>query len=684
MQASETKLASAKLEQPMRASSTKFKERGITMELSEQRLRTLSTLCDTFVPSVDRDDPDGYFRRKPTDVALPQIIAAALTMSPEADQRDVESLLDFLGSPDVGATWGGPPTAFADLAAEERERLLLAWQNSSVPELRASFNALGALVLAFYYGYESDFFKNPNYKSIGYSGPVSEPPKIERPIRPLVVSSDTVLDCDTVVVGSGAGGGVVAGELAEAGHDVIVVEKGPYVAEDGFTQREIEMTAQLYERGGALKTRDKAIAVLAGSCLGGGTTINWSGALRTPDYVREEWANEHGNPQFLSKEFDASMAAIEAATHVNTDETFVDAKGRLLVRGCEALGWACKLYPRNVKGCDPKVCGFCNFGCQRGAKQGTLKTYLQRAHDRGAKILAMTEVSRVVIEAGVARGVEAVQTAADGSKHRVSVRAKRVVVSAGSIHTPALLRRSGLSHAEIGKNLYIHPASGVAARYPDPVRAWSGSMMPVSCDQFARIDGNHGFKIVNAPLHPGFLIAVPWLSGADHKARMLESERIASFGAFVRERDTGRIEVDAEGQPIVEYWPSDYDMNHVLRGLQEAARLHLAAGAELIYLPGPVLFETRDGSAKLEALLAELRSACEPHRLFLMTAHQMGTCRMGGDAVRHPVTPEGETREVKNLFVADASVFPTCSGANPMPSIEAIAHYTSQGIKARA
>ncbi|HTM18915.1 MAG TPA: GMC family oxidoreductase N-terminal domain-containing protein [Kofleriaceae bacterium] len=645
------------------------------MGLSSEQFATLTALCDTFVPSIARDDdPDGYWARSASATGTPQVIAHILGLAAPEDQAQIAALLDLLAGPQVN---------FGALDAVQREQVLQAWQHSPVADLRAAYSVLASLVLPMHYGYADARGPNPAWKSIGYDGPIAAPPRVERPIVPVVVSADTVLDCDTVIVGSGAGGGVVAGELAEAGEDVIVVEKGPYVAEDGFTQREVEMTLTLYEKGGSLRTRDANILVLAGSCLGGGTTINWSGALRAPDYVRQEWAVDHGNPQFLSPAFQRSIDAVEAATHVDLEETHVDAKGRALQRGCDALGYKVVPYPRNVKGCDPAFCGYCNFGCQKGAKQGTMVTYLQQAHARGARILVGTTVNRVVVEAGLARGIEAVQVGADGSQHRVTVRAKRVVVAAGSIHTPALLRRSGLTHPWIGRNLFLHPAAGVPALYPEPIRAWSGSMMPLSCDEFTRLDGNHGFKIINAPLHPGFFTLVGWRSAADHKEQMLKASRMSTLGAFVRDRDTGRIEVDGNGQPVVDYTTSEYDMRNLVRGLQECARLHFAAGAERLFLPGGRRFECAQGQAKLEELLAEMPTwPWDGHRMFMMTAHQMGTCRMGGDAATHPLTPTGHTVEVPNLFVADASTFPTCSGSNPMPSVQHIAHYIAQGMRA--
>lgn len=638
------------------------------MTLSGDQVAVLSLLCDAFVPSVARaDDPDGFWARKASDLGVPQLIAYVVSLAPAENQAAMAGVLDLLAG----------PVGFAVLTPAQREQVLVDWQHSPTAELRAAYSVLAATILPMYYGYADDRGPNPNWRSIGYDGPraAPPPPPITRPIRTTTVDADTVLDCDTVVVGSGAGGGVVAGELAEAGHDVIVVEKGPYVAEDGFTQRELEMMMRLYEAGGSLRTRDAAITVLAGSCLGGGTTVNWSGALRTPDYVLDEWARDHGVTHVLSDAYRASIEAVEAATNVNLDETHVDAKGAALQRGADALGYLTKLYPRNVKGCDPAVCGYCNLGCQRGAKQGTLKTYLQRAHDRGARVLADTFVDRVVVEAGRAVGIEAVQAG-----HRVTIRARRVVVAAGALHTPGLLRRSGLAHPWIGQNLYLHPAAGVPARYPEEIRAWSGAMMPLSVDQFTRVSGNYGFKLINAPLHPAWLVGLDWRSGAEHKERMLESPRLSSIGAFLRDRDTGSVD-STSGRPVIDYTLSPFDRDHMVRALQEAARIHFAAGAELIYLPGGRRFDCASGKEALESLLASASSwSFDTCRVAMLTAHQMGTCRMGASS-DHPVRPDGRTLEVADLYIADASVFPTCSGANPMPSIQHLAHYTAQGIK---
>jgi choline dehydrogenase-like flavoprotein len=656
------------------------------MFLNEQQRAVLTALCDTLVPSLVRQpDTLGFWARKASDFGVPNVMELLWAAAPEHAQAQLAGLLDLLGAPAVAATWGGPERGFLELDTAERAALLNAWKDSPAAELRAAFRALVPPLLAVYYGFATADVDNPNWAALGYPGPLRAPPAIARPIQPLVVEDGAVLDCDVVVVGSGAGGGVVAGELTAAGQSVVVLEKGLYVAEDQMTQREMEMAPLVYEGGLAITTRTGGIAIAAGSCLGGGTVVNWSGALRTPGFVLEEWATEHGLGYVLDAEYDKSFEAVERATSVGTAESFVNGPGRALLEACRALGWEAEVYPRNVRGCDPRHCGYCVFGCQKGAKQSTVKAYLEPAFRAGLRILVGTLVRRVIVEQGAARGVEAVQIGADGVPRRLTVRARRVVVAAGSLHTPALLRRSGLDHAQIGRNLHIHPGAGVGALYPDARPAWEGAMMSAACNQFVHADGNWGPKIVNVPLHPVWLSLLEWSSGEDHKELMAQARHAVTFAVYTRDRDGGRIDVDEDGNPVVDYWPSEYDTRNILRGVVEAARLHVAAGATRLFLPNGARYDAAAGGAALDELAQEiLRWPLLEHRNAHFTMHQMSSCRMGGDATLSPLTPEAETREVRDLFVADASVLPTATSANPMLSIQAMAHHTTRGIIARS
>ncbi|WP_345070879.1 GMC family oxidoreductase N-terminal domain-containing protein, partial [Hymenobacter fastidiosus] len=360
--------------------------------------------------------------------------------------------------------------------------------------------------------------------------------------------------------------------------------------------------------------------------------------------------------------------------------------------GSTRLGQEVKLIPRNEKGLGEAEAhfqglGYSTLGDRYGIKQGTLNTYLLRAFEHGARILADTQVERVTIQAGHATGAEAVHTTADGRRVRVTVRARRVVVAGGSIQSPALLLRSGLRHPHLGQHLHLHPTVVVSALYPQRMNPWHGPSMSVVNDCFTMLNGtNFGAKLETPPAHTGLMAMVlPWLSGEQHKQMMLNAAHLGSFIVLTRDRDGGRVSIDKQGAPLIDYTLSDFDRASMLQGIRAAAEIHAAAGANTVYLPHGTLptVYAKDGVIQNPEVLDRLpHLSWKPNQFGLYSAHQMSTCRMGGDAATHPVGPNGETYEVRNLFVADGSAFPACSGVNPMLTIMALAHYTAQEMKA--
>ncbi|QKG54235.1 GMC family oxidoreductase [Hymenobacter sp. BRD67] len=661
--------------------------------LTPARAATLRAVADSFIPAGPGTDgpPPGS---ELVDLAK---LTAAIGAQPLGAQAEFGQLLDLLNQPIAGLSWWGPLRPFRALSLTQREQLLQSWAASRLPLLRKGFHALRKLCTFLYYGGSpADGSLNPAWAALGYPGPAlppdSGPPVLsERPLKPLAPTVDTTYDCDVLVIGSGAGGGVVAGELAQAGHEVLVLEAGPYYHGRDFTQREVDMLGSLYDSRGALTTRDGSVGILAGACLGGGTTVNWAGAFRTPDYVLEEWATEHAAPQFISPEFGQSLDAVAQALSVNTDYPRHNGQNQALLDGSARLGQATKLIPRNEKGLDDseahfKALGYSTLGDAYGLKQGTLTTYLRTAAEHGARLLPDTRVERVTIVAGQATGAEAVHTAAGGRLVRITVRARRVVVAGGAIQTPALLLRSGLRHPHLGQHLHLHPTVAVAAHYPQAMHSWHGPSMSVVNDTFTRLHGtSFGVKLETPPTHPGLLAMVlPWQSGAQHRQMMSAADHLGSFIVLTRDRDGGRVRIDKQGKPLIDYQLSDFDRSNMLTGVQAAAEIHVAAGAHTIYLPHgtlPTLHAT-EGLLHNPELLARLpRLSWQPNRFGLYSAHQMSTCRLGGQTATHPLRPTGETVEVRGLYVADGSAFPACSGVNPMLTIMALAHYTAQGLK---
>ncbi|MBZ0288754.1 MAG: GMC family oxidoreductase, partial [Anaerolineae bacterium] len=470
-----------------------------------------------------------------------------------------------------------------------------------------------------------------------------------------------------------------------AGHDVIVVEKGGYFAEPDFHGREMESSDSLFEKHASLTTADVSMIVLAGSTLGGGTTINWAASLRPPDDVLREWATQHGFTGADSSDFQQSLDAVMGRINVNESESIPNATNARLEKGCQALGYDVSVIPRNVKGCEE--CGFCNFGCSFGSKQGTLKTYLQDAHDRGTRILVRATVERVTHERGIVTGaILRVQTD-DGQMNTVTVRAKIVVVAAGAIHTPALLMRSGLVNANIGANLHLHPVTVTYGIYDEPVTPWHGPPMTRLSKQFANLDGRgYGVRLETAPVHPGIsALTFAWQSGHDHKRLMQRLNHMANIIVLTRDFYGGRVTTDRDGQPVLHYQLHPYDARHLMRGTLESLRVHRAAGAKEVSSPHnqAIVYRPAEGG-DFEAFLKQVEArGFQPNAYMLFSAHQMSSARIGGDSALGAVDPGGESYEVKNLFVADGSALPTASGVNPMVTIMGTAHYLAQHIKAR-
>lgn len=653
--------------------------------LTPARSAVLLALADTFIPPLPDGSPSGA-----AGVSLEKL-EAAIQEQPEGAQAEFGQLLDLLEKPVLGLTWFGPLKPFRKLDAGQREHLLQSWAGSKLPQLRKGFNALRKLCVLLYYG--GSMAEVPAaWGHLGYPGPDERPVDSPKPIQTLHPTQDAVYECDVLVIGSGAGGGVVAGELAEAGFDVLVIEKGPYCHGCDFTQREADMLGKLYDAKGTLSTQDGSIGILAGSCLGGGTTVNWAGAFRTPDYVLQEWAREHAAPHFTTLEFKESINAVARTIGVNTNYARHNGQNQALWDGSTKLGQEVKLIPRNEKGLTDsdahfRSLGYSSLGDAHGIKQGTLNTYLLTAFEHGARILADTKVDRVTIADGRATGASAVHTTADGRSVRISVKAKRVVVAGGAIQTPALLLRSGLKHPHLGHHLHLHPTVVVGARYPHAMNSWHGPSMSVVNDTYTMLHGtNFGAKLETPPTHPGLLsMVLPWRSGKQHHELLRDADHLGSFIVLTRDRDGGRVSIDKNGTPLIDYTLSDFDRANMLEGVRAAAQIHVAAGAEAVYLPHGTLptLHTKDGVLQNPEVLDELpHLSWKSNQFGLYSAHQMSTCRMGGDAATHPLKLNGETVEVQNLFVADGSAFPACSGVNPMLTIMALAHFTAQGLKA--
>jgi choline dehydrogenase-like flavoprotein len=660
---------------------------------SDAELATLAHLAETFVRG-------GAVRR--AGLAADGLARAA----DPAQLRQLRLVLRLLQSRAVNLALTGRATAFRDLSPADRERSLLGWAGSRVPLRRSAFQAFRKLLTFLAYADPgSDGTPNPLHAAIGYAP--ERPTVTPHPttIRPLDLGDGdeaVTLDADVVIVGSGAGGGVIAAELTDAGRSVVVVEAGPFVDEATMPKNELDAYDRIYLNHGLLSTWDGSMTLLAGTGVGGGTLVNWMTSIAAPDDVRAEWARDHGVEGIDGPEFDADVSAVESALGV-TPSKVIPPKDQVILRGAAALGWEAAPVRRNATECGD--CGSCPFGCARGAKQSGIRVHLAAAHAGGARIVERARVTRVVVENGRAVGVEARierRNGAAGRAPRLVVRAPQVVVAAGALRSPTVLLASGLDHPAIGRHLRLHPVPVIAGIFDEPIDMWLGTMQAARSLEFVRGDADrNGYAIESAPGHPGLIaLALPW-EGTDAHADLLRRIRhVGPLIAITRDGGEGRVRPTGTGGMRIDYGLDERGVATMRHALVAMAQLARAAGARMIVAAGTpprwhgrgrfVPGEEPDAFAVFEDALRAFDFG--PNRGAVFSAHQMGTARMGASAADHVCDPAGRVRVgakggsgvIRGLYVGDGSLFPTGLGVNPQITIMAIARRVARTVAAEA
>jgi choline dehydrogenase-like flavoprotein len=651
----------------------------MSITLSAKARAALDAISDTFAPGGDG-------LPSATELGVPEALLALVSRNPRAAERkQVAQLLGLWDSRLLCAIAGGGVKRFTRLSQAERERVLLSWADSRVPQRRAAFQALRKGTLLAYYGKGGENGDaNPVWEAIGYPGPLGAPQNPPPPgIEPVAVSEDTTLDCDVVVVGSGAGGGTAAAVLAQAGLDVVILEAGRYFTERDFDGAELSGFDRLYLNGGGMASASGSIGLLAAQGLGGTTLVNYTFSFRPPDKVRQEWAAEHGLAAVLTEDFDSSLDAVWERIGVNAEHSVPSRRDETVRAGLDKLGWDWEVMQRNVRGCTAEVCRLCHYGCQLGAKQSTLKTWVQDAHDAGARILVETRAERVIVEGGAARGVEA-RTAAG---HRVTVRARAVVSACGALHTPVLLSRSGIGSKALGKHLRLHPVLVVWGQFDEEVRPWEGMLSSTYSDHDLDMDGRgYGVKYEHVATPPSILLSFsPWRGGRHHAELMQAMPYTGGLGLLLRDHGVGEVRTGRDGEPIVRYKLAPDDVEHMRRGLRGAARVVEAMGARRIYSSHSKWVAYEPGrTGDLDGFVRDA-DACGwgTGQAQVVSFHIMGSARMGSSPADSVCDPSGQVWDTPGLYVCDGAAFPTASGVNPMVTIEALAHMNARGIAAR-
>ncbi|HEY7524343.1 MAG TPA: GMC family oxidoreductase N-terminal domain-containing protein [Candidatus Limnocylindrales bacterium] len=653
---------------------------------TDKELATLAAVAETFVRGDAlrraRLAADALAVADPTQVSQ---LRLALRLF---DSRPANLLL--------ARQWG----SFITMSPAERERYLHRWARSPLALRRSAFHALRKLLTFLAYADPGGDVPNARLEALGYRpdrpGVTNRPTPI-RPFRPDDPGDGpVVLDADVVVVGSGAGGGVVAADLAVAGMDVVVLEAGPFVPEPEMPLDELTAFERLYLDHGLLATWDGSVTMLAGGAVGGGTLVNWMTCLPTPHAIRAEWSREHGIDGIVDAAWDADMDVLERELGVTaTVPAIVGPKDDRLIAGAEALGWDAAPTRRNARECH--ACGSCAFGCRAGAKQSGIRAHLATASSHGARIVAETPVDRVLLRAGRVAGVAGRVKLSDGIQRDLMVNTNRVVLAAGGLRTPAILGRSGIANPAIGRHLRIHPTGVVAGIFGDPIEMWRGPMQGARSLEFATADpatGRNGYAVESAPGHPGLLaLALPWDGTDAHASILRAAAAIAPLIAVIRDGGQGRVTIGRSGRARIEYRLDAGGVATLRHAMGSMARIAREAGARQVVAAATpsIAYERRDAAAGDEArfsVFLDRLAAMDfgPNRGHVFSAHQLGTVRAGASAAEHPCDPRGRVRAdasgapVPGLYVADGSLFPTAIGVNPMLTIMALARRVARTV----
>lgn len=492
------------------------------------------------------------------------------------------------------------------------------------------------------------------------------------------ITKNVSLTADVCVVGSGAGGAVVAKELAEAGlHVVMIEEGGHYDTKDFRVDDTVWSLTHLYRDGGATVIYGKPnILYVEGRCVGGSTTVNGATSWRTPEKIMRRWQLERELTDFTPLAMDRYFARVER--HIHVKATIPEAYNRdseLLKLGAERLGYEVKENLRSQDRCVGT--NLCIMGCPTGAKQSTALSYVPIFLEKGGEIYTSCRVHKVLTHGRRAVGVigHFIDPEKKQKGHRLKVKAKVVVVCCGAVQTPALLKKSGIRDEAklLGKNLIVHPNTKVVGIFDEPVNAWHGVNQRFQVTQYF----DEGILMAVNFVPPGVAALAMPLEGTELLHVMKEEyHHMVMGGALIEDTGRGRVHVGPFDTIFPTYHLNAHDFRQSLRAVALLAEVFFAAGARKCYLPFIGLHEI----CSVDDIPKIYKFGFKPIDLELMTVHIMGTAQMGADPRNSVVGVFGEFHNIQGLYVADASVFPTSIGVNPQITIMALATRTAEFI----
>lgn len=579
------------------------------------------------------------------------------------------------------------PAFFTSLDVNERYMLLEGLRKSRFFVFRMVFIVIKLFAVALYAS------KKEVEKAIGYSvntgsKKVPSPDLVtENIIEGYQVSRNFKIRCDVLVIGSGAGGAVVAKELAEQGFDVAVIEEGFMPECDKLGGDMLSVTPELYRDAGMTFTvspiglGQPSVLLPTGVALGGTTVVNEGTCFRTPDEVLERWNSDFNLEGVEPKAMEKYFRKVERTLNVHPVSVNLIGKAAMKVAaGAEKLGYSYFPLYKNASGCEGL--GLCEFCCPIDAKKAMHISYIPLATQNGARFYTGFRAKwlefrgkRITKVGGEILNREGLIVG------RFVAEFKILVLAAGAIHTPYLLLKNGIANSSgmVGKNLRIHPAIAVMGIFDEILNGWDGMSQSLAVKEFA----DEGIILETTFAPPPLAMAGNWLAGKELSELFLNYRKASMVGVMIGEDDSkGRVLVLPDflplvgKTPIVQYKFGVKDVQKAMKGLVETCRIYFAAGAEKVVTPllnFPIV--KPDDLNRLEKI-----GRLHPNMLIWSAYHPQGTCRMSAEPYNGVVNSYCRSHDFENMYIADASIFPDCVGVNPMISIMAFATRTAEHI----
>ena len=508
-----------------------------------------------------------------------------------------------------------------------------------------------------------------------------------------VIQNDIVDNADICIIGSGAAGAVLAKELVESGRSVILIEKGGYYEGKDMNQREVDMMPLLWKNAGFNFADNLRIAIAQGCCLGGSTIINDAVCFDIPNKVREEWKGL--GVDFTDDEWEYHTNKVNTTlqvTKVRDDE--LNRNNLMLKIGAERLGL--REHSNNFRNCvNCMQCGFCHIGCHYETKQNVLVTYLHTAllhPDSIIRIYCNCDIERIIYRDGVVTGIEGNFINIDKTKiYRIRVNAKIVIISAGAIASTKLLLQNGIAQKTAGVGLCLHPGVEVIGDFDYEIKGNQGIPMAYTVHDFGvtrksdlarekfNIDESTGEFLIESIFLPLLQFSLALSSGGtvEHRNLIQRFNNYAMAGIVVRDGNIGRVALTNTGRTSVTYEPSLYELKAIAKGVEVLAKMWFALGAKRIinsHRDMPIVDKEEDLSKLIERIVED------PKNLLVGSAHPQSGNRIGKSPADSVIDSNCKVHGFRNLFVCDASVFPTSVGVNPQISVMTVASIVASRI----